>query len=295
MQLSQAIADFGDWRKFKTCPNTNKGYDLTLKQFCIFCRDKDIEDVGLKDVMDWFNLMRELGYDINSFIPKAIALRKLFEFYKQQDFKVLDSWLIPVPNREFKNARVATEDDYRTLLENIPTKTNDPRHIRNLALVGLLWDTGARNGELLSLNIKDLDLENKRAVIRTEKNRGSKPFRTIFWSDDTNDKIKNWIKKKELLGLDNEALFVSLCNVKIGERLSIKGVGELLRQYSKKAGLENMNAHSFRHHLGHEIIKQGGSNSDVANILGHASLQSTMVYTRMSDPEIENRYRKLIN
>lgn len=68
----------------------------------------------------------------------------------------------------------------------------------------------------------------------------------------------------------------------------------MLRQARKRAGLDCMNAHSFSHHMGHQIINNGGSNSDVANILGHASLQSTMVYTRMSSPEIERRYREMV-
>jgi site-specific recombinase XerD len=52
-----------------------------------------------------------------------------------------------------------------------------------------------------------------------------------------------------------------------------------------------MNAHSFRHRVGHHIIKSGGSSADVMNILGHSSVQSTTIYTMMSDLELEKRYR----
>lgn len=299
MKLSEAVCQFNNWRNFKVGKSTTKGYDLVLKQFCLFTRDCELESVRLTDVMDWFNLMGNLNWDRNSFIPKAIALRKFFEFYQQNGYQVINPWLIPVPSREHSLSRVASEEDYHKLIEAVPTTRKDPRHIRNLAIINLLWDTGARNGELLSLDVNDLNLEKRAAVIRTEKNRGSRPFREIFWTETTNKNLKKWLGKRNELKAsfdfkDQDAVFLSLCHIKQGQRLSIKGVGEILRQYCKRADLPYVNAHSFRHHMGHQIIKAGGSNADVANILGHASLQSTMVYTRMSSPEIEQRYRKLV-
>jgi site-specific recombinase XerD len=56
-----------------------------------------------------------------------------------------------------------------------------------------------------------------------------------------------------------------------------------------------MNAHSFRHHMGHDIITQGGSAADVMNILGHATLASSSIYTMMTGKELENRYNLFKN
>jgi site-specific recombinase XerD len=149
----------------------------------------------------------------------------------------------------------------------------------------------------MSLNVSDIQLQRRRAIIRTEKSRGWRPIREIFWTDGTNKNIENWMEKREHLTLtmefkDPEALFVSVCNQKNGQRFSLKGVGEMLRRYSNRAEIPCMNAHSFRHHMGHDIIKQGGSSADVMNILGHASVQSSSIYTMMTDRELETRYRK---
>ena len=65
----------------------------------------------------------------------------------------------------------------------------------------------------------------------------------------------------------------------------------MLRKYSGRAKIPYVNAHSFRHRVGHHIIKSGGSSADVMNILGHSSVQSTAIYTMMSDVELEKRYR----
>ena len=69
-----------------------------------------------------------------------------------------------------------------------------------------------------------------------------------------------------------------------------KGLAEILRRYSNRAEIPYMNAHSFRHHMGHDIISQGGSAADVMNILGHASLSSSSIYTMMTGKELEDRY-----
>jgi len=123
----------------------------------------------------------------------------------------------------------------------IPKDTNDPGHIRNLAFISLLWDTGARNGEVLSLNKGDLDMGRMRAIIKTEKSKGRRPIREIFWTENTNDNIWSWLKKREDLEKkmtfqDPDALFLSICSGQhntSGKRFSTKGVGEMLRRYSR--------------------------------------------------------------
>lgn len=303
MYFKDAIDQFSDWRKFKVKRQTVKGYDQTLRQFCLYLRNPQIEDITIHHVMDFLNGMKEIGWDTNSFVGKCMALRKFFEFYRLQGYPVLDENLIPIPAKEHKLPRVANEGNYRQLVASIPRDTNDGRHIRNLVLINMLWDTGARNGELLSLDIADLDMERRRAVINTEKSKGRRPFREIFWTADTHGNLLQWIKKREQLQKrmkfeEPDALFVSICSgpqETAGRRFSIKGVGEMLRRYSNKAKLPYMNAHSFRHRMGHHIIKSGGSSADVMNILGHSSVQSSTIYTMMTDRELEKRYRGFMN
>lgn len=300
MKFSQAIEQFTKWRTFKVKKGTVKGYDLILKQFCLYVRDCDIESIRLDDVISWFTLLTDLKWQHNSFIAKAQALRKFFEFYKSQGYKVLEPNLIPVPSKEFKIPRVATEENYRKLLQAIPEDSRDPRHKRNRAILMLLWDTGARNGEILALDADDLNLVEMKATIKTEKSKGRRPIRQIFWTEETNEALKEWLDKREYLQKTRmpqmtECLFPCICssmNYNLsGKRLSLKGVGEMLRRYSNKAEIPYQNAHSFRHHMGHEIISRGGSSSDVMNILGHASLASSSIYTMMVGEELETRYR----
>ena len=140
-------------------------------------------------------------------------------------------------------------------------------------------------------------MDKRQAVIRTEKAISRRPFRQIFWTEDTNTLLKEWITARNNLGVKNndpEALFISIPTYKISQRLGVRGIGDMLRSYSNKAKLPYQNAHSFRHHMGHNIIKQGGSNSDVSNILGHSNLESSYIYTMMDNQELKERHAKFV-
>lgn len=296
MQLNEAIREFKQWKAINVKEGTITGYDMMLRHFAVYCRNCRLEEVKLKDVMEWFELMRVLEWDHNSFIPRAMALRKFFEFYTHMGLQVIDPWLIPVPQKSYKIPRIADERHFKKLLAAIPHPSRDPRHIRNRAITLLLWDTGARNGEICALNIDEIDTKEMKALIKTEKAKSRRPIRELFWTKRTNDALKRWIAKRE--HLDNvmafqepEALFVSICNRQAGKRIKVGGLGEMLRRYCNRADIPYMNAHSFRHRMGHHIIKSGGTNSDVSNILGHSSLQSSFVYTQMTNLELEDRYR----
>lgn len=304
MQLSEAICQFKGWKSLNVKSTTIHGYDQILRQFCVFMRNCEIEKVGERDIVLWFELMTLLGYDRNSFVPRGIALRKLFEYYRHKGLAVLDPWLIPVPEVEYKQIRIITEDEYKRLLAAIPDN-NDPRHIRNRAIINLLWDTGGRNGEILSLNLNDLNLEEMTAVVKTEKLKGSHPFRRIIWSKATNKNLKLWLEKRQYLRSvfvfqDPEAVFLSVMggrpgSPKQGQRFSIKGVGEMLRRYSLKAGMPCANAHSFRHHKGHEMSARGANNSSISSVLGHRSMQSSFRYTQLSGQELIDTGRKYLD
>lgn len=305
MKFKEVIDEFTAWRKFKLNGTTLRGNDKDLRLFCLFLRNPEIEQVSLREVMEYLNLMVELGWASNSFVSKCMALKKFFEFCNLRGYRTIDERLIPIPQKQYKIPRIATDEEFKKLLEVIPqfpTTTRDLRHLRNAAIIQLLWDTGARNGEILALDVDDLNLEEKKALIKTEKAKTRRPLREIFWTEKTNEILKLWLAEREkvaqkIMLRDPDALFLSLYNSGSqktrGYRFRPSGVCEMLRNYSNKAGLERpLNAHSMRHYMGRVIIENGGSNSDVTNILGHSCIESSMIYTMMFNKQAEERYRK---
>lgn len=304
MDWKKAIDEFNLWRTFKAKPGTVKGYYGDLKLFALHMIGQGktkITDAKLVDVLKYFEIMRSLEWNENTFCKKAFAIRKFFEFYRRAGHDVINSELIPVPKWSYEMPRIATHEEVRKILAIIPKK-GDHRHCRNLAVIRLLYDTGARVGEICSLNVEDLDLKNNTAQIRTEKARYRRQFRFVKWRPETTTAIKHWLKYRDrllrLLEKDEPALFINLTK-DIGNRLSIRSVEESLRRYSQKAKLKRngmsftINPHSLRHLKGRDTIQKGGDISDVANILGHTRIESSWIYLMTEGKQTDRIHKKV--
>jgi integrase/recombinase XerC len=295
MKFSLAITKFEDWKRFQSKPGTVLGFSCELRAFCLYLRDPEVESITAIMVLEYLEALKALGWKHNTLAHKCDYLRGFFRFLRLQGGAVLDENLIPNPRHEYKLRRVATAEEYKKLCTAIP-RAPTAIAIRNRALFGLLWDTGARVGEIVSLNHADLDLHRMCAVVRTEKSRTSHPYREIFWTPETNEQLRRWLEKRKrqpILVEHRDALFTSIAGWDPHKRLSTSSVAQMLRSLCVKAGVGYLHPHSFRHHLGHEIINQGGSASDVMNILGHSNLSATSIYTMMTDRELEARYRAI--
>ncbi len=295
MKFSLAITKFEDWKRFQSKPGTVLGFSCELRAFCLYLRDPEVESITAIMVLEYLEALKALGWKHNTLAHKCNYLRGFFRFLRQEGSAVLDENLIPKPKHEYKLPRVATAEECKKLAAAIP-RSSTTRASRNHSLFGLLWDTGARVGEIVSLNVEDLDLDRKCALVRTEKSRTSHPYREIFWTPETNEHLQNWLERRKRLAIlaeHRDALFISISGCRPHERLSTHSVAQMLRLLCVKAGVGYLHPHSFRHHLGHEIINQGGSASDVMNILGHTNLSATAIYTMMTDRELEARYRAI--
>jgi site-specific recombinase XerD len=307
MKFIEALVDFNKWRSLKVDQRTVDGYDLSLRYFCMFIQNSEIENITLDQVENWLYWFRFLGFDPNTIEKKAIALRKFFGFFKKREYKVIDPELIPVPKKKFEMPRVAKEEDYRKFLEAIPVNSNCYWHIRNRALTTLLWDTGMRIGEALALNTSDLDLRKREVMIKTEKTQGKMPFRKLTWFDDTQKSLSRWLEKREeILGKgltleEPEALFVGVKGGYWGQgargkRFALGAASDMFRKYSNKAGLKQvLNAHSLRHHLGRELAEKGAKDSLISSILGHSSLQSSYRYTVLFGDEVKKEFQRIMS
>jgi integrase/recombinase XerC len=216
--------------------------------------------------------------------------------------------LIPVPRKIFKFPRVATEDQYERLLGAVKDegKCGEITYaVRDKAVIMLIHDTGARNGEIASLDMDDIDLGRKSARIKTEKSRGEVPYREIFWSNETNEQLKKWVavREKFLVKMELEEPKAVFFGIKAGsgasnysakgKRLQVNYVSELFRKYSNRANLPIINPHSFRHLFGRDLAKKKANNFVISSMMGHARVQSSYPYTMLFGKDREEAYRSL--
>lgn len=164
----------------------------------------------------------------------------------------------------------------------------------------MLFDTGARLGEFLSMKVEDIDLVKMRAMIKTEKSKGVKPVRMVFWTKETNRYLKNYIQAREYFLKEKRFndvdhwLWVSANGTwNCGQNWSSRAVEAVLKRLSKEANLGfTANPHRFRHHFGRNLALQGANNSVISDMMGHANIESTRIYTVMNEEMMQEVYKK---
>lgn len=156
---------------------------------------------------------------------------------------------------------------------------------RDIAIIDLLYSTGIRVGELVNLNISDVDLEQRECVVF---GKGDKERRVYF-------DAKAKIHLKEYLDLrtdHNPALFVTLDAP--FDRLKISGVEIRLRELGRSVGLNKIHPHKFRRTMATRAIDRGMPIEQVQKILGHSQIDTTMQYAIVNQNNVKNSHRKYI-
>lgn len=299
MRLNEAIdLVFVQGGGLREKADTIRGYENNARLFCLYAHNPEIELVTAPQIEIYLKENEEIGFKRNSLIHRAAALRRLFRSLKRRGYKVLDPDDIIIPKKEFRQPRVATDEQIGKVLELLPADSIDLKTIRNRAMLLFLRDTGMRVGEMVSINLKDIDLDSKRTLIKTEKSRGMRPVRGAFWYDECGEALNQWLKvrakmMKTIRGLgDPGALFVSVNGWQSGYRLTNSGVEIAFRKLSKAACVPTLNPHSLRHRKGHILAQSGANNSIISGVLGHSSLSSSYVYTMLNDRELEDMARR---
>ena len=158
-------------------------------------------------------------------------------------------------------------------------------NLRDLAMIDLLASTGMRVGELVKLNISDIDFDNRERIVF---GKGSKE-RPVYFDARTKIHLRNYVQSRID---DNPALFVSL--LKPYNRLEISGVEIRMRQLGKTLGIDKVHPHKFRRTLATRAIDKGMPIEQVQQLLGHAKIDTTMQYAMVSQNNVKLSHRKYI-
>ena len=158
--------------------------------------------------------------------------------------------------------------------------------LRDLAIIDMLASTGMRVGELVHLNIEDVDFENRECVVL---GKGSKE-RPVYFDARTKIHLKNYL---EIRNDDNPALFVSL--LKPYNRLKISGVEIRLRELGRKLDITTVHPHKFRRTLATRAIDKGMPIEQVQKLLGHSKIDTTMQYAMVDQENVKLSHRKYIS
>ena len=169
--------------------------------------------------------------------------------------------------------------------EGIEILRDSCTHIRDLAMIDLLYSTGIRVGELVNLNISDINFEERECVVF---GKGDKE-RKVYFDAKTKLHLQRYIDSRTDL---NPALFVSLLGA--FKRLKISGVEIRLRQLGRSMNLPKIHPHKFRRTMATRAIDKGMPIEQVQRILGHSQIDTTMQYAMVNQSNVKAAHRKFI-
>ena len=167
--------------------------------------------------------------------------------------------------------------------ESMEKLRDNCQNIRDLAIIDLLYSTGIRVGELVNLNIDDIDLDGRECVVY---GKGDKE-RRVYFDAKAKVHLKNYIDSRDD---DNEALFVTLDSPHA--RLKISGVEIRLRQLGRRLDLDRVHPHKFRRTMATRAIDKGMPIEQEQKILGHSQIDTTMQYAMVNQANVKTSHQK---
>jgi site-specific recombinase XerD len=259
---------------------TRTNYEHYLKKFFEVGQIKTEKDITSDSVRDFRLLLARTKIPLkkNTQAYYIIALRNFLKYLIKRDFKVLAPDKIELPKIPQRQIEIIEYADLERLLA-APQGT-DLRTLRDKAILEILFSTGLRISELCQLN-RNLNLERGEITIRGKGNK----LRVVFLSPTAKKAIKNYLDKRTDA---EEALFVSLTkNLKIIGRIIPRTIQRLIDHYSRKAGIqERVTPHMLRHLYATDLLINGADLRSVQELLGHASISTTQVYTHLTNKEL---------
>ncbi len=223
------------------------------------------------------------GLAIASIHQRLCALRSLYRYLIREDItrtNPLESLTSPkAPRRLPKD--IAIDDIFR-LLDGIPT--DEPLAIRDRAMMELFYSSGLRLSELVNLNIDDLSLNDAEIQVTGKGNKQ----RQLPVGRKATQAISKWLAIRDSLAKDDEAaLFVS----NRGKRLSHRSIQTRLSHWGKVLGIPaRLHPHRLRHSFATHMLEGSGDLRAVQELLGHANLSTTQVYTHLDFQHLASVY-----
>ena len=281
-------------------PATLKAYGSDLAQLAEFLRGQDAdlgrpETVTKRHIQAYLAWLFRLGDAKSSMARKLAAARSYFRF-QQRSGAVTENVAAQVrnPRQEKRHPRALNVDETFALLDT-EQKPGQPRAesaeaerllCRDLALAELLYGSGLRISEALSLDMDDVQLASR--VLRV-MGKGSRQ-RLAPLSDTSCDSLKSWLDERPLMALPDEpALFVG----SRGSRLNRREAARIVERLCRRAGLDfTVSPHSLRHSFATHLLTAGADLRSVQELLGHSRLTTTQRYTQVSLEHLMEAYDK---
>lgn len=273
----------------KTSANTEASYRRDLSKFCTFLADKGIHNVSeitAEDLEAYVAYLKENKFAVATISRNIAAIKTFFHYmYKEGMVSVDISDTLKAPKIEKKMPEIMSMEEVVRLLEQ--PSGDSPKEIRDKAMLELLYATGIRVTELISLKISDVNLSMGFIICRDAHKERIIPF----GNEAKNALIRynGEVRESMLEEKDSDELFVN-CS---GKPMSRQGFWKLIKFYAKKAGITaDITPHTLRHSFAAHLVENGADLRSVQEMLGHSDISTTQIYANMNHNRIREVYAK---
>ena len=269
--------------------NTTLSYQRDLLKMADYLEENGITDCGkvTKTALNSYILFLEKEGKAASTVSRALASTRSFFGWLFKEGKIrrdpADS--MHAPKIEKKVPVILTVDEVTKLLEQ-PSGAN-PKEIRDKAMLELLYATGIRVTELVNLKLSDVNMSIGFITCRDEHKERMIPF-----GHAASEALERYYRESRQILLkeeESEYVFVN-CS---GKSMSRQGFWKLIKQYAKKAGIqEDITPHTLRHSFAAHLVQNGADLKAVQEMLGHADIATTQMYVHLNMDHMRQVYRK---
>ena len=272
--------------------HTAKAYCTDVLDFLLWLDEESCEDVTFLKIREYLHFIQKFQYKKTTVSRKISSLRTFYKYLfteKKVDTNPADN--LNSPKRPRNLPKFLSTYEVEQILNN--TNIDTPAGFRNKAILELLWATGMRISELSGLNFEDLNLEENEIRVF---GKGAKE-RIILVSDRAKSYLERYIESARPLvakGYEvdtDESSPVFINNT--GYRLQPRTVRNVINDIVEKIDLpKHVTPHVFRHSFATHLIENGADLRVVQELLGHASISNTQIYTHISSQHLKEVYNE---
>ncbi len=290
-------------RSLKTISN----YDRYISAFLTKENIKSPKNITLKKIQSFrLNLNRsknnKKGLEKNTLKKNTqnyylIAIRSFLKYLSKNDIETLAPEKIELAKVSLRELNIISRFDFEKLMKEVEinekNKNKEMEILQEQAILEILYSTGLRVSELISLNF-DIDLSVDEFSIR---GKGQK-IRIVFLSDDAKISVKKYLKSRQKKFISGEKPFLSeaLFLTAKGKRIHSRAIQRMIKKRAINSGItKNVTPHTIRHYFATDLLQNGADIRSVQMLLGHSSITTTQIYTNLSDnylKEIHKNFHK---
>ena len=274
--------------------NTVMAYQKDILSLFHFAQEREcesIKDIGIFELRGWLAVQRTAGLSSATIARRATAIRMLFAWafnVKLIDDDPASGLVIPKVGKKLPN--VLGQSQAESVMDRMALRADDddPVHIRDQAILELLYASGIRVGELVGMDIGDVD--SQRRTIRVF-GKGAKE-RVVPYGAVAQDSLEKYLSIARPR-LANESSGTALFLGARGKRVDQRIIREMVRNVlSTLDGVPDISPHGFRHSAATHLLEGGADIRAVQEILGHASLATTQLYTHVSIERLKSVFEQ---